>query len=109
MLRQVLRGDKNLLNEVAAALPQIKAEEDEQADEDPDDEPSAAPTNPTVEAVNVLMAALRNWARALAEGRQTIGGQSGRTIQLIKSRLPPDRPPTYGDRKVLARPQASSA
>jgi UvrD-like helicase C-terminal domain len=36
------------------------------------------------------MAALRNWARAIAEGRRAIGGQSGRTIELIKSRLPPD-------------------
>lgn len=86
----LLRTHTGVLNEIAAALPAIRAEEDEQADEDADEEPRAAPPNPTVEALNVLMAALRNWARALSEGRQTMGGQSGRTIQLIKSRLPPD-------------------
>src|SRR5262249_24102472 len=68
----------------------IKAEVDEQAEEDGDEEPRGAPPNPTIEALNILLAALRNWARAVSEGRQTIGGQSGRTIQLIKSRLPPD-------------------
>jgi hypothetical protein len=86
----LLRTHTSVLNEIAAALPAIKAEEDEQAEEDGDEEPRAAPPNPTVEALNVLMAALRNWARALSEGRQTMGGQSGRTIQLIKSRLPSD-------------------
>jgi hypothetical protein len=86
----LLRTHTGVLNEIAAALPAIKAEEDEQAEEDAAEEARAAPPNPAVEALNVLMAALRNWARALSEGRQTIGGQSGRTIQLIKSRLPPD-------------------
>jgi hypothetical protein len=86
----LLRAHTGVLSEIIAALPAIKAEEDEQTDEDADEESRGALLNPSVEAANVLIAALRNWARALPEGRQTMGGQSGRTIQLIKNRLPPD-------------------
>ena len=35
--------------------------------------------------------ALRNWARAVAEGRRSLSGQSGRAIDFVKAKLPPDQ------------------
>lgn len=90
IVNQLLNTHRKLLDEIVAALPTIRAEEEEEAEEDADEtvEFAPAPANARVEALNILMSALRNWARAVAEGRRAIGGQSGRVIELIKSRLP---------------------
>jgi superfamily I DNA/RNA helicase len=37
-----------------------------------------------------LLNALRGWARAVAEGRRSIGGQSGRVIELVGNRVHPE-------------------
>ena len=81
-----------LLDEISAALPMIRAEEEEETEEDTDEtaDLAPAPANSRLEALNLLMGALRNWARAIAEGRRATGGQSGRVIDLIKEWLPPE-------------------
>jgi hypothetical protein len=87
----LLNRHKGLLNEIAA-LPAPRSQEQAE-DEDDDDETSralAASSTSEARALNVLWSALRNWARAVADGRRTLGGHSGRTIELIGTRLPPD-------------------
>jgi len=44
---------------------------------------TAAASGASVPPVYLLQAALRNWARAVAEKRRTLGGRSGRIIRLI--------------------------
>jgi hypothetical protein len=80
------------VNEIVAALPTIRGDEEEDSEEDADEtvEVVPAPANARLEAVNILMSAVRNWARAIAEGRRAIGGQSGRVIEFVKNRLPPE-------------------
>ena len=92
IVNQLLNTHRNLLDEIVAALPTIRAEEESEAEEDPDETPeiASAPTNARLEPLNILMSALRNWARATAEGRHAISGQSGRVIEFIKDRLPPE-------------------
>jgi hypothetical protein len=88
----LLNRNTGLLNEIAA-LPAPRTQEQEE-DEDDDDETSqalAASSTSEARALNVLWSVLRNWARAVTEGRRTLGGQSGRAIELIGARLPPDR------------------
>ena len=80
----LLNRHKALLNEIAAALPSIRSQ-DQEEEEDDNDETSQALS----EAAKILWSALRNWARAVAEGRRTLGGQSGSVIELIGTRLPP--------------------
>ena len=88
----LLNTHKRLLDDIISALPAIRAEEEEEADDDSDEVAQAAvvSTNTRVEALNILMSALRNWARAIAEGRGPLGGQSGRVIEFLKAKLPPD-------------------
>jgi hypothetical protein len=90
IVNQLLNLHKSLLDEIVVALPTIKAEEEEEAEEDAEEsaETVAAPVNARLEALNILMSALRNWARAIAEERRAIGGQSGRVIEFMGSRLP---------------------
>ncbi len=92
IVNQLLNRHRKLLDEIVEALPTIRAEEEEEAEEDIDEtaEPSLVPTNARVEALNILMSALRTWARAIAGGRPAIGGQSGRLIELVKSKLAPE-------------------
>jgi hypothetical protein len=83
------------LEEIALALPSLRAEEADDDDDDVDEaiEPvTASPANTRMQALNVLMTALRSWARAVSEGRDSIGGQSGRVLQLIGDRLPAGAP-----------------
>jgi len=91
-VNQLLHAHRRLLDEIVAALPTIRAEEEDDADEDTDEAPdiASAPADPRLEALNILMSALRTWARAIAEGRHAIGGQSGRVIKFLGARLPPD-------------------
>jgi hypothetical protein len=88
----LLNTHRKLLEETMLALPAIKAEEVEEEEEDTEEtaQAVATPANARMQALNMIMSALRNWARAIAEGRRTIGGQSGRVIELIGERLPPD-------------------
>jgi hypothetical protein len=91
----LLNTHRKLLEEIMLALPSLRAEEADDEDEEPDEavEPIAvSPANAKMQALNVLMTALRSWARATAEGRRSIGGQSGRVLQLIGNRLPSDAP-----------------
>jgi UvrD-like helicase C-terminal domain len=88
----LMNTNKTLLDEVAAALPAIRGEEEEEPEEDADEavETVVASGNVRLEAANILLGALRNWARAIAEGRHGLSGQSGRAIDFIKAKLPPD-------------------
>jgi hypothetical protein len=88
----LLNRNKEMLGEIAA-LPSSRSSDQDDDDEDDDDETSqvlAVTSTSEARALNVLWNALRNWARAIAEGRRSLGGQSGRVIQLIGARLPPD-------------------
>src|SRR5262249_14225578 len=60
--------------------------------DDPLEAAAAAPPNSKMQALAALMRALRGRARAATEGRRTIGGQSGRVLELIGDRLPPSAP-----------------
>ena len=86
----LLNQHKSILDEVAAALPSIRAAEEDDEDEEDETSDAAPATNTRVEALNALMAALRNWARALAEGRRIPGGQAGRLVGLIGDRMLPN-------------------
>lgn len=88
----LLNRHRNLLDEIATALPSIRSAEQEDEDEEEDDEAETgvAPAAAKVEALSVLMRTLRNRARGIAEGRRTPGGQSARVIELIGDRMPPD-------------------
>lgn len=88
----LMNTNKPLLEEVALALPSIRGEEEEEPEEDADEaaETVVASGNARHEAANILLGALRNWARAVAEGRRSLSGQSGRAIEFVKAKLPPD-------------------
>lgn len=92
IVNQLLNRNRTLLDEIVEALPTLRAEEEEDADEEIDETPetSSATASARVEALNILMSALRNWARAIAEGRRTISGQSGRVIEFARRKLPPE-------------------
>jgi UvrD-like helicase C-terminal domain len=92
IVNKLLNAHRTLLDEVVAALPIIRAQEGEEVEDDTDEtaETTPAPTNARFEASNLIMNAMRTWARAVAEGRRTIGGQAGRVIELIGDRLPPE-------------------
>ena len=90
----LLNRHRNLLDEIATALPSIRSAEQEEADDEDDDEVGSSPTpaaGAKVEALSVLMRTLRNRARGIAEGRQRPGGQAARVIELIGGRMPPDQ------------------
>jgi hypothetical protein len=70
------------------ALSTLCGEEDEDAEETG---PPAASGNPKREALEILMATMRNWSRAVADGRRSIGGRWGRVIALIGARMAPRR------------------
>lgn len=92
IVNQLLNMHRKLLDEIVVALPTIRAEEEEDVEEEIDEIAETTPVSADarLEALNILVSALRNWARAIAEGRRAIGGQSGRVIELIGSRLPPE-------------------
>jgi hypothetical protein len=88
----LVNRNRGLLGEIAA-LPLPRASEQNDDDEDDEDETSqalAAAGTSEARALNVLWNTLRNWARAIAEGRKSLGGQSARVIELIGTRLPSD-------------------
>jgi UvrD-like helicase C-terminal domain len=91
----LLNKHRTLLEEMVTALPTIKAEEkteeEEETEADDGAQESVSPTSAFAEAANILTTTLRNWARAVAAGRRTLAGQSGRALELIKAKLPPDR------------------
>jgi UvrD-like helicase C-terminal domain len=86
----LLNRHRGLLDEIVAALAAIRTSEDEEDDEDEDTSDTAPVANTRVEALNALMAALRNWARAVAEGRKNVGGRTRRLLDLIGERMLPD-------------------
>jgi hypothetical protein len=92
VVNQLLHTHRKLLDEIVVVLPTIRAEEEEEAEEDIDETAETAPAtaDARLEALNILMSALRTWGRAIAEGRGAIGGQSGRVIEFLGSRLPPE-------------------
>jgi hypothetical protein len=92
IVNKLLNTHRTMLNEIVAVLPTIRGDEEEDTEEDTDEsvEVVPAPSNARLEALNILMSAVRNWARAIVEGRRSMGGQSGRVIEFVKSRLPPE-------------------
>jgi hypothetical protein len=91
IVNHLLSKHGRVLDEMAGALPVIRGEEEDEGEEDADEIGATLhAANPRLEALSILMNALRNWTRALAEGRQMIGGQSGRAIEFVKKWLPPD-------------------
>jgi UvrD-like helicase C-terminal domain len=87
----LLNAHRKLIEEIMLALPSLRAEEADDEDDEADEtiEPVAAShANAKVQALNVLMRALRSWARAVADGRGSTGGQSGRILEMIGGRLP---------------------
>lgn len=88
---RLLNANRTLLDDLVAALPAIRAQEEE-GDDDIDDvsELTAPPANARIEASNLLVNAIRTWARAIAEGRRTISGQAGRVLEIVGNRLPSD-------------------
>ena len=88
------------------ALPSLRAEEVDNEEDDTEEPPEpvgVSPANAKVQALNVLMTGLRSWARAVAEGRRSIGGQSGRVLELIGDRLPGDAPFAAIGSKIATR------
>ena len=86
----LLNRRRGLIDEIAAALPSIKASEEEGDEEDDETPYPEAVGNARLEALNALMRALRNWARAVAEGRKTVGRQTRRILDLVGDRILPD-------------------
>jgi hypothetical protein len=86
----LLNVNRSLLDEIAGSLPALRGEEDDEVDEEIDgpSQPPSPAANPRREALELVMATMRNWARAVAEGRRSIGGRSGRVISLIGKRMP---------------------
>jgi hypothetical protein len=102
----LLNTNPKLLEEIMLALPALRVEEldDEEDEADEAVEPVAVtPANAKVHALNVLMTSLRGWARAVADGRRSISGQSGRVLELIGDRLPADAPFAVIGRKIATR------
>jgi GTPase SAR1 family protein len=93
IINLLLNTHRQLLREIALALPKIRAEvEDDEDDEDEEaEEVEGAPATSEVRALHALTGALRGWARAIADGRRSISGRSGRIIDLLGSRLPDDQ------------------
>ncbi|WP_253575077.1 ATP-dependent helicase [Bradyrhizobium japonicum] len=85
----LLNVNRSLLDEIAGSLPTLRGEDDDDVDEEADEQPAGAAENPKREALELVMATMRNWARAVAEGRRSIGGRSGRVISLVGNRMPP--------------------
>jgi hypothetical protein len=90
IFNKLLNANRSLLDEIVAALPAIKALEIEEPEEEGDETAELAParSNARLEASNLLLNALRGWARVVADGRRSIGGQSGRVIELVGNRMP---------------------
>ena len=102
----LLNRNRKLLEEIMLALPSLRAEELDEEEDEADEavEPVAiTPANAKVQALNALMTSLRSWARAIAEGRRSVGGQSGRILKLIGDRLPADAPFAMIGRKITTR------
>jgi hypothetical protein len=88
----LLNTNRSLLDEVVAALSTLWAEDDDALEDDGAEEssrPVSQSAHPKREALELLMSAIRNWSRAIAESRRSIGGRSGRVIALIGDRMPP--------------------
>lgn len=92
IVNKLLNTHRPLLEEIISALPTIKSQDGDEPEEDMDEpEEIASPAkNERLEAASLLMTAIRTWARAVAEGRKKIAGQSGRVLDLIGDRLPPE-------------------
>jgi UvrD-like helicase C-terminal domain len=102
----LLNTNRTLLEQIMLALPLLRAEEVDNEEDDTEEPPEpvgVSPTNAKVQALNVLMTGLRSWARAVAEGRRSIGGQSGRVLELIGDRLPGDVPFAAIGSKIATR------
>lgn len=87
----LLNVNRSLLDEIAGSLSMLRAEDEEDVEDDSEEpaQPVSPSGNPKREALEAVMTTMRNWARAVAQGRRTIGGRSGRVIALIGNRMPP--------------------
>lgn len=85
----LLNTNSGLLDELVSVLPTLRGEEEEDGDEDADDAAPSLPPGTKPEALNMLMTAIRNWARAASEGVRVPGGRSGRVIAVIENKIPP--------------------
>ncbi|MGM4960912.1 ATP-binding domain-containing protein [Bradyrhizobium barranii] len=85
----LLNVNRSLLDEIAGSLSALRGEDEEDVDDDAEEQGQpASSSNPKREALELVMATMRNWARVAAEGRRSIGGRSGRVIALIGDRMP---------------------
>ena len=99
----LLNKNKELISELARAAPTLRSAADDEADEDADEmeQPVAPIGNSESECIEMLMAAIRTWSRAVAEGRR-IGGRAGRVIALVGNRMPaPESVMTLGNNIAL--------
>jgi hypothetical protein len=114
---RLIHNHKNLLDELAEALPTIVGDETK-GDEEEEDEPEDAPPMRSAEpksreekrrvAAEVLEAALRSSARAAALGRSTIGGRAGRVVEYLGDRLPSKESLTQVGTRIVTRARLRS-
>jgi hypothetical protein len=101
-LNAILKRNPEVFQETMNGLAQLKGEEDDTSDDDGEDEQTAGVgIDPRAEALDLLMRAIRDRARAIALDRR-VGGRSARLLALIGSRMPePSRLQRLGSDMVL--------
>lgn len=97
----LLNQHKTLPDEIAAEMRSLQSEQQEDDGDEREEEGDGAAQGASVPPVYLLQAALRNWARAVAEKRRTLGGRAGRIIRLIGSRLPPEEGFAAAGRRLI--------
>jgi hypothetical protein len=101
-LNSILKRNPEVFQETMDGLAQLKGEEDDAVEDDVEDEPTAGVgSDPRGEALDLLMKAIRDRARAVALDRR-VGGRSARLLGLIGPRMPePGRLQRLGSDMVL--------
>lgn len=100
----LLNVHRSLLGEIVASLSELRGQEEEDAEDEAEEGDGVRrATDPQREALDVLMTTMRNWAKASAEGRQGIGGRSGRVVDLIGERMPSSESLIGAGRKIALR------
>ncbi|MEH2565219.1 hypothetical protein V1289_004846 [Bradyrhizobium sp. AZCC 2289] len=88
ILNSVLKRNPEVFRETIDKLSQLKGEEDDGGEDDAEDDVlSGASSDPRAEALELLMRAMRDRARAIVLDRR-LGGRSARVVELIGTRMP---------------------